>query len=121
MPASSSWLAPTLRSLPRPVPRCTTSWHCSLREVSHPEEALETATRNPARFLGCERDLGTVETDKIADLVLLNANPVEVIHNTTEISAVILHGQFFDRKLSDGMMKDATAAGTSKTTAKTQQ
>jgi len=86
-----------------------------------PEEALETATRNPARFLGRERDLGTVEAGKIADLVLLNANPLEDIHNTTKISAVILHGQFLDRRLLDGMTKDATAAGTSKTAARTRQ
>jgi imidazolonepropionase-like amidohydrolase len=84
-----------------------------------PEEALETATRNPARFLGRERDLGTVDRSKIADLVLLNANPLENIHNTTKISAVILHGQFLDRRVLDGMMKDAAAAGTSKTTART--
>jgi len=84
-----------------------------------PEEALETATRNPARFLGRERDLGTVERSKIADLVLLIPNPLQDIHNTTKISAVILHGQFLDRRVLDGMMKDAAAAGTSKTTART--
>ena len=42
-----------------------------------PLEALQTATLNPARFLGRERDLGTVAPGKFADLVLLNANPLE--------------------------------------------
>ncbi len=45
-------------------------------------EALQAATMNPARFLGKERELGTVEKGKIADLVLLDANPLYDIVNT---------------------------------------
>jgi imidazolonepropionase-like amidohydrolase len=50
-----------------------------------PLEALQTATLNPARFLGKSDDLGTVEKGKLADLVILDANPLEDIHNTTKI------------------------------------
>lgn len=58
-----------------------------------PMEALQTATRNPAEFLGSIGSSGTVENGKIADLVLLDANPLEEIHNTQKISAVILGGR----------------------------
>jgi predicted amidohydrolase YtcJ len=50
-----------------------------------PGEALKTATYNPAKFLGMLDQLGTVEKGKLADLVLLDANPLEDIHNTQKI------------------------------------
>ena len=59
-----------------------------------PLEALQTATLNPAVFLHREKDLGTVERDKVADLVLLEANPLEDIRNTRKIAAVILNGRY---------------------------
>lgn len=57
-----------------------------------PLEALQTATINPARFLGREETQGTIDTGKRADLVLLSADPLQDIHNVTRISAVILRG-----------------------------
>jgi hypothetical protein len=62
-----------------------------------PMEALQTATSNPARFLGMENSLGSIEPGKIADLVLLNANPLDDIHNTQKIKAVVVNGRLFDR------------------------
>ncbi len=56
-------------------------------------EALETATRNPAQFMGKLDTLGTIEKGKIADLLLLNANPLEDISNTQKISAVLISGR----------------------------
>jgi imidazolonepropionase-like amidohydrolase len=70
-----------------------------------PMEALQAATRNPAQFLGRLRDLGTVEAGKIADLVLLDANPLDDIHNTQKIDAVVLAGRLFSRKELDGMLR----------------
>jgi imidazolonepropionase-like amidohydrolase len=61
-----------------------------------PLAALQTATRNPAVFLKREKDLGTVEVGKLADLVLLDANPLKFIGNTRKIAAVILGGQVID-------------------------
>jgi len=69
-----------------------------------PMEALQTATRNPALFLGRLEDLGTVEAGKIADLVLLDANPLDDIHNTQKIDAVVWAGRFFSRKELDEML-----------------
>ena len=59
-----------------------------------PLQALQTATLNPARFLNNLHDYGTVEKGKMADLVLLNANPLENIKNTRKIFAVVVGGKF---------------------------
>ena len=63
-----------------------------------PLEALQTATLNPARFFGVDNELGTVEKGKLADLVLLNANPLEDIANTQKIAAVLVEGHFYGSK-----------------------
>ena len=75
-----------------------------------PVEALRTATLNPARFFGLDKTLGTIEQGKIADLVLLNANPLEDIRNTQRINAVISNGRLFDRKALDKMLAEAEGA-----------
>jgi imidazolonepropionase-like amidohydrolase len=62
-----------------------------------PMEALQTATLNPARYLGLTDALGTVEMGKIADLVLLEANPLEDIHNTQKIAAVVVNGSILGK------------------------
>jgi len=69
-----------------------------------PLEALQTATLNPARFFGEEERLGTVEAGRIADLVLLRANPLEDIRNTQKIASVVLNGRYFSREQLDKML-----------------
>jgi hypothetical protein len=71
-----------------------------------PMEALQTATRNPARYLGRSAQLGTVATGKVADLVVLDANPLEDISNTKKIDAVVLHGRLFRKSDLNKMLDD---------------
>src|SRR5271166_330149 len=75
-----------------------------------PMEALQTATRNPAQFLGKLSEVGTIETGKIADLVLLDANPLDDIHNTRKIRAVVLSGRYFLRTDLDEMLHQVEVA-----------
>ena len=74
-----------------------------------PMEALQTATLNPARFLGKEKDLGTVEKGKIADLVLLEASPLENIGNSRKIDAVVVNGRLFSKAELQKMLADVEA------------
>lgn len=75
-----------------------------------PLEALQTATVNPAKFLGKEKTLGTIEKGKLADLILLDANPLENIGNTRKINAVVLNGKILDRKTLDKMLSEVETA-----------
>jgi len=63
-----------------------------------PLEALHAATGAAARIIGAERDLGTIEPGKWADLVLLDADPSADIRNTRRIRAVMQAGQWLDRE-----------------------
>lgn len=63
-----------------------------------PPEALRTATINPATFLEIEDTHGSIEAGKIANLVLLDANPLQDIKNTQRISTVLLRGEIFDEE-----------------------
>jgi ketosteroid isomerase-like protein len=72
-----------------------------------PLGALQAATRNPALFLGISDKYGSVTPGKIADLVLLDANPLTDIHNTTKIREVFLDGKEFDRVALDLILKNA--------------
>ena len=75
-----------------------------------PLEALQTATLNPARFFGMQGELGAVEEGKIADLVLLSANPLEDISNTQKIAGVFANGRYFYDAELDKMLKGVEAA-----------
>ncbi|MBZ5667463.1 MAG: amidohydrolase family protein [Acidobacteriia bacterium] len=66
-----------------------------------PLEALQTATINPARFLGREGSQGTVEVGKRADVVLLDADPLVDIRNTTRIAAVVIRGKLLNKPALD--------------------
>jgi imidazolonepropionase-like amidohydrolase len=75
-----------------------------------PMQALQTATRNPAEFMGRLADMGTVAQGKLADLVLLDANPLDDIANTRKIRAVVLAGRYFDRASLDQMLQTVEKA-----------
>jgi hypothetical protein len=75
-----------------------------------PAAALQTATVNPARYLAREMTLGTIASGKSADLVLLDANPLEDVANVRRIRAVIAAGRFLDRGALDQLLAQAKAA-----------
>ena len=74
-----------------------------------PLEALKAATINPATFLGKEKEIGTIEKGKLADLVLLDANPLTDISNTRKINAVVVDGRYLSREVLDKMLSDIEA------------
>ena len=84
-----------------------------------PAAALRTATWNPAEFLHVSRDYGSLEPGKVADLVVLDANPLIAIANTTHIQAVMRRGHLIEaaalRSILDGVRaevgKNAAATG----------
>ena len=75
-----------------------------------PLEALQTATLNPAGFWGMEEQLGTVEKGKLADLVLLGANPLVDIANTQKIEGVFVNGRYFNHVKIEKLLAGVEAA-----------
>jgi imidazolonepropionase-like amidohydrolase len=81
-----------------------------------PAEALRAATRNPALFLNMSDRLGSVAERKLADLVLLDGDPLSDIRNTTRIHAIVADGRLFDRaaldKVLQGLIRKDESIGT---------
>jgi imidazolonepropionase-like amidohydrolase len=70
-----------------------------------PREAIEAITRESAEFMEVRDTVGTIEPGQRADLVLLNANPLDDIHNTKEIEAVFLRGRHLGRAALDSTLE----------------
>lgn len=85
-----------------------------VRTGCSPSEALQSATFNAATYLAKADKYGVVEPGHVADLVLLNGNPLEDISNTQKIAAVILEGQYIPRadldRLAAGLEQTKTQA-----------
>jgi imidazolonepropionase-like amidohydrolase len=61
-----------------------------------PMEAIQAATINPARAMKLEKELGTIESGKIADLILVDGNPIESISNIRKVKFVVTNGRMYD-------------------------
>ena len=75
-----------------------------------PFEVLRSATIEPARYFGMLDSLGTVDTGKLADLVLLDANPLQDIRNTRRIAAVVANGRLYAGAERERLLHTASAA-----------
>jgi imidazolonepropionase-like amidohydrolase len=71
-----------------------------------PAQALRAATIGPARYLGLDKTMGTVEVDRVADLVVLDGDPLADIANTMKIHAVVARGKHYDRAALDKLLAD---------------
>jgi imidazolonepropionase-like amidohydrolase len=69
-----------------------------------PAEALARATVRSAAFLGIADSVGTIEPGNVADLVLLDADPLADIRNVARVSAVVLRGRLLDRPALDAIL-----------------
>jgi imidazolonepropionase-like amidohydrolase len=70
-----------------------------------PLQALRTATLNPAKFLRATDSLGSIAPGKVADLVLLDGNPLARIENTRRIRAVVANGRLYTRSMLDSLLR----------------
>ena len=62
----------------------------------NPHDALRIATLFGAEAIGLDQDIGSLEAGKLADLVILNANPLDDIRNTSQIDQVMINGRLYD-------------------------
>ncbi len=76
-----------------------------------PMGALEVATRHGAHFLGAEEDLGTLEEGKLADLLILNADPLDDIRNTMDMRYVMKGGILYESATLDEVWPEARPYG----------
>ena len=70
-----------------------------------PIEAIESATLLPAKYFKVQDSIGTIDKNMIADLVLLDANPLNDITNTRKINAVVRNGTYYNRKALDSLLR----------------
>lgn len=75
-----------------------------------PMDALLSATANPARHMGLFADLGTIEAGKLADAVLLSADPLADIRNLRSIVGVLSRGRWHDRRALDAILSSVEKA-----------
>jgi imidazolonepropionase-like amidohydrolase len=78
-----------------------------------PLQVIQAATINAARALRKDKELGSIESGKLADILILNSSPLTDIHNTSHIHGVITRGRLLDRKALDEILRQGETAGKS--------
>lgn len=80
-----------------PLDYVGTSLHSNLRGLAHfgfsPYETLLTATRLPAEFMGVEEDIGTLESGKLADMAIVEGNPLEQVSDAMRVQMTMKNGE----------------------------
>lgn len=74
-----------------------------------PLQALQTATINPARFLGKTSEFGTVQSGRVADLIILRGNPLDDVANTRAIAGVVADGRYWSAASLDSLREKIKA------------
>ncbi len=77
-----------------------------------PQEALNSATILPAQWMGIDKQIGTIETGKLADLLLLDENPLTDIKNTRKIAGVFVNGKWLDKPKINAILADLASRNT---------
>ena len=77
-----------------------------------PQEALNSATLLSAQWLGIDKQIGSIETGKYADLILLDKNPITDIKNTRKIAGVFVNGNWMDKNKLNFMLADLAKRNT---------
>ena len=68
-------------------------------------EILQTVTINPAKYFDLQDSLGRIKSNYVADLIILDKNPLQDIANTKSIKAVIKDGNYMNRSYLDSLLK----------------
>ena len=83
-----------------------------VESAAGPMAALEVASLHGAVFLGADQDIGSIEAGKLADLLVLNSNPLDNIRNTTDIMYVVQGGIVRDGlSLDEGVAEPGALRG----------
>ena len=94
------------------VAGASTQWDAwAYAEAMEPMQVVETATLSGAYFLGLEQDLGSIEVGKIADLLVLNSNPLDDIRSTADIQYVMHDGRLSSPETLDEVWPDERPYG----------
>ncbi len=75
-----------------------------------PMQALRAGTLNGALALGLDRDVGSLQVGKLADLVVLDSNPLENIRNTTSIRYTLANGRLYDTGMNEVGLRERARA-----------